>query len=235
LAIEADFEILAFEESSVDARFWAIPKKARGLRRGVFAADTSTFRSAGAVLEGPAKGSRSSSGKDSVVSIMISSQRKPPSLLFTAIGERLARRPLVGMVYDAGEARFSPLSVKTVLCDISEDEEQRSEGTVGLVGDATKVSTSDAQRSSWEASGTVICGGADKSGGLGRGPEGAGRGLGRERGLGGNRGEHGAGKFSDLQEGDAGRSEENAERTLNSSAICCENDPSEGEGEVGVD
>lgn len=116
LAIEADFEIPAFEEvSSVDARFFANPKKVKGLLRDAFAADTSTFRSAGAVLEGPAKGSRSSSGKDSVVSRMTSSQRKPPSVLLTAIGERLARRPLTGREYDAGEARVSPLSVKTEL------------------------------------------------------------------------------------------------------------------------
>lgn len=124
LAIEADFEIpAAGEASSVDARFFAIPKKARGLRRGRFAAETSTFRLTGAVLEGPAKGSRSSSGKDSVVSMIISSQRKPPSLLLTVIGKRLARRPLTGMVYDAGEARVSPLSVKAVQCEVSEDEE----------------------------------------------------------------------------------------------------------------
>lgn len=74
---------------------------------------------------------------------MMSSQRKPPSLLLTVRGERLARRPLTGMVYDAGEVRVSPLSVKTVLWEISEDEEQNSEGTVGLVGDAIKVSNSD--------------------------------------------------------------------------------------------
>ncbi len=51
LAIEVDFEIPAVAEgSSVDARFFAIPKKARGLRRGGFAAETSTFRLTGAVL-----------------------------------------------------------------------------------------------------------------------------------------------------------------------------------------
>jgi hypothetical protein len=89
------------------------------------------------------------------------------------------------------EKRVSPLSVKTELCEISEDEEQNSEGTVGLVGDAIKASDSDTQRRSSGASGTVICGDAGKSGGAGRGLEGAGCGLGTERGLGGNRGEGG--------------------------------------------
>jgi hypothetical protein len=237
LAIEADFEITAVEEgSSVDARFFAIPKKARDLRCGGFAAETSTFRLTGAVLEGPAKGSRSSSGKDSAVSKMMSSQRKPPSLLLTKIGERLARRPLTGMVYDADEARVSPLSVKTVLCEIS--DEQNSEGTVGLVGDAVKVSDSDGKRHSREASGTEICGDADKSSGMGRGLEGTGRGLSTERGLGGNRGERGAGTSSNPREGEVGRREEDVgKRPCDFSMMydSCKNDLSEGEGEGGVD
>lgn len=189
LAIEVDFEMPAAGEGSrVDARFFAIPKKARGLRRGAFAAETSTFRLTGAVLCEPlaAKGSISSSGKDSAVSIMISSQRKPPSLFLTVIGERLARRPLTGMVYDVGEAGVSPLSVKTVLCESSEDEEQNSEGTVGLVGDAIDVSNSDGRRRSGEASRNAIRGDADKSRGTGIELGGAARALSTERGLGGN-------------------------------------------------
>jgi hypothetical protein len=243
LAIEGDFEIPAFEEvSSVDARFFANPKKAKGLPRGAFAADTSTFRLPGALLEGPAKGSTSSSGKDSVVSRMTSSQRKPPSVLLTAIGERLARRPLTGREYDVGEAgevRVSPLSVKTELCDISEDEEQSSEGTVGLVGDAIRVSNPDAQRLSRGASGKDICGDADKSGGAGSGLVGAGPGLDTERGLGGNLGERGVGESLDTPEGDAGRSEEDTGGTCFSSVKCdCwehGDGPSEGRGKDGTD
>ena len=127
--------------------------------------------------------------------------------------------------------------MKTVLCDISEDEEQSSEGTVGLVGEAIRVSDSDTQRRNGDASGTDICGDADRSGGVGRGPEGAGRGFGTERGLGGNRGERGVGESSDPREGDAGRCEEDAERICDSSVLCdCwENDVLEGEGKAGVD
>lgn len=241
MATEADFEIPAFEEeSSVDARFFASPKKAKGLLRGSrFAADTSTFRLAGAVLEGPAKGSRSSSGKDSEVSRMTSSQRKPPSVLLTAIGEILAPRPLTGREHDAGEVRVSPLSVQTEPCDISEDEEQSSEGTVGLVGDATRVSNPDAQRRSGGASGTEICGDADKSGGAGSGFVGAIPGLGIERGLGCNLGERGVGECLEMPEGDAGRSEDDTEGTCVSSVRCdCwehGDDPLEGEELDGAD
>ena len=157
-------------------------------------------------------------------------------MLLTATGERLARRPLTELTY-VGEARLSPLSVKTVLCEISEDEEQNSEGTVGLVGDATKASDSDTQRRSGGASGTEICGDADKSGGEGRGLEGAGCGLGMERGLGGNRGEGGVvDESSNPREGNAGRGEEDAERTCDSLVICdcCSKGLSEGESKVGV-
>jgi hypothetical protein len=86
------------------------PRKRRGLRRRGLAGETPTFfTSVGAVLEGPAKGSTSSSGKDSVVSIMTSSQSKAPSVLLTAIDERLARRPLTDMLHvgEAGEEGFS--------------------------------------------------------------------------------------------------------------------------------
>ena len=238
LVIEADFETPAIEEgSSVDARCFAIPRKARGLRRGGFAAGISTFKSTGAVLEGPAKGSRSSSGKGSVVSKMTSSQRRPPSLLLTMIGEKFARRPLTGMVYDAGEARVSPLSVKTVLCEISEDEEYNSEGTVGLVGDAVKTSKSDGSRYGREMSGTVTCGDADESSGTVRRIEGAGCGLSTEHGLGGNRGECGAGTSSNPREGEAVRGEEDVGKRPCESSVMCDrwrNELSEGVGKGGV-
>ena len=98
--------------------------------------------------------------------------------------------------------------MKIVLCEISEDDEQNSEGTVGLVGDAVKVSNSDGKRHSREGSETEICGDADKSGGIGRGLEGAGCKLSTERGLGGNRGVRGACTSSNPREGKAGRCEE---------------------------
>jgi len=141
------------------------------------------------------------------------------------------------MLY-VGEARVSPLSVRSVLCEISEDEEQNSEGAVGLVGGAIRVSDSGTQRRSGGASGKDIFGDEDKSGGEGRGLEGAGGGLGTERGLGGNRGEGGVvEESSNSREGDAGRREEDAERTCDPWVICdcCENDLSEGRGKVGVD
>ncbi|SRR6266702_1428736 len=84
----------------------------------------------------------------------------------------------------------------------------------------------------------MICGDADKSGGTGRGLEGAGRELSTERGLGGNRGKRGVGTSSDPREGDTDRCEEDVgKRTCDSSVIGdrCKNDLSEGAGEGGVD
>jgi hypothetical protein len=162
LIIDGDLKIPVDGSGPIVAvRVFVFPKREREMDRPGFTAAVSVLATeggtglTGAVLEGLAKGLRSSSGYDSDASRMTCWQRTPPSLHLTATGESLARRPLTGTI---GEVGVSPLSGIVILSEDSEDGEQFNDGNDGLRGDAVNVSDTERRRHGGETSSAETCG-----------------------------------------------------------------------------
>lgn len=157
--IEADFVIAAEGGApSVEAWYFGLRKDdVRDARRVGHAVKSCSV--VGLVgKEGLAKGSKSSSSRIcSDPSIIISWQRRPPSLFFTANGAISARWPLIE------EETSSPWSVVPGLSEVSE-EQYIDADNVGVVGDARRESVTIGRRYRGEGFADESCACPGKSG-----------------------------------------------------------------------